>query len=68
MPNCLQALLYLSLWLVKALRLSATPALLSGDRRCSDSRLSHNVTNFEFDHCSLFIGGGSTPRTPRRRD
>ena len=38
---------YLSLRLVKALRLPATPALLCSDR-CADSRPPHDVTIFEF--------------------
>ena len=42
------ALFYLSLWLVKALRLPATPALLCSDRRCANSRPPHDVTIFEF--------------------
>ena len=45
---------YLSLWLVKALRLPATPALLCSDRGCADSRPPHDVTNFEIDLCSFF--------------
>ena len=35
----LLALMYLNLWLVKALRLSATPALSCSERRCTDSRI-----------------------------
>ena len=60
--------LYLSLRLVKALRLSATPAPLCSDSRCADNRPPHDVTNFEFDLCSFFIGGGNgnTPRKPPR--
>ena len=61
----LPALLYFSLWLVKELRLSATPALLYSDRRCADSRAPHDVTNFKFNHCSLFICGGN--RTTLRK-
>ena len=45
----LLALLYLSLWLVKALRLSATPALWRSDRRCADNRPPHDVANFKYD-------------------
>ena len=57
MPNFSSAL-YLSLWLIKALRLPATPALLCSNRRCADSEPPHDVTNFEFDLCS-FVGGGN---------
>ena len=49
------ALLYLSLRLVKALRLSETSTLLCNDRRCANSWPSHDVTNFEFDVCSFFF-------------
>ena len=48
MPNLL-ALFYLSLRLVKVLRLPATPALLCSARRCANSRPPHNVTNLKFD-------------------
>ena len=48
------ALFYLSLWLVKALRLPATPALLCSDRRCANSRPPHDVTIFEFWALQLF--------------
>ena len=46
------------------LRLSATPAQLCSDRRCAHSRPPLDVTNFEFNLSSFFIGGGngSTPR------
>ena len=54
-----KALLHLSLWLIKALLLSATPTLLCSDRRCVDSRPPHDVTDFEFDYCSFFIVGGN---------
>ena len=69
MPN-FTCTLYLSLRLVKALRLSASPALLCSDRRCVDSQPLHDVTNFEFDLCNFFVGGGngSTPRKPPWRD
>ena len=62
--------LYLSLWLVKALRLPATPALSCSDSRCVDSWPAHDFTNFEFDICSFFVSGGNggTPRKPPRRD
>ena len=53
MPNLTSAL-YLSLWLVKALQLPATPALLCSDSRCADSQPPHNVINFEFDLCNYF--------------
>ena len=61
---------YLSQWLVKALRLPATPALLCGDGRYSDSWPTQDVTNIEFDLCCLFIGGenGNTPKKPPRLD
>ena len=62
--------LYLSLWLVKTLRLPATLALLCSDKRCADSRPPYDVTNFEFDLCSFFVGrgNGSTPRKPPLHD
>ena len=56
----LQAPLYLSLRLVKALRLSATPALLCSDRKCTDSRLLHDITNIVL--CSFFL---FNPRTSK---
>ena len=46
MPNFFLALLYLSLWLVKVLRLPNTPALLCSNRRCADSWSSHDVAAF----------------------
>ena len=69
MPNFSSAL-YLSLWLVKALRPPTTPVLLCSDRRCADGRPPHGDTNFEFDLYSFFVGGGngSTPRKPPRCD
>ena len=55
--------LYLSLWLVKALRLPATPALLCSDIRCADSRPPHDVTNFKFDlWSSLLMEETGVPR------
>ena len=62
--------MYLSLWLVKALPILATPAVLSSDRRCADSLHPLDVTNFEFDLFGFFVGGdnGSTPRKPPQRD
>ena len=63
-------LLYLSLRLVKAFRLSATPVLLCSDRRCTVSQPPHDVTYFKFELCSFFIDGEneSTPRKPPQHD
>ena len=65
-------LLYLSLWLVKALWLTVTPALLCCNRRCADSRSQLNITHFEFNLGSFFICGENeskpTPKKPPRRD
>ena len=49
MPNFYKHSYILSLRLIKALRLSVTPALLCSDGRCIDSRPPHDVTNFEFN-------------------
>ena len=50
----LQAILFLSLWLVKALRQHDTPALLCSERRRADSWPPHDITNFEFWSLQLF--------------
>ena len=55
MPNFFTSALYINLWLVKALRLPATPALLCSDRRCADNRPTHDVTNFKFDLRSFLL-------------
>ena len=52
MPIFYKCSLFLSLCLVKALRLHATSALLCSDRRCADIRPSHDIINFIFDLCS----------------
>ena len=60
MPNSyLRSCIYLSLQLVKTYRQSATPALLCSDRGCADSRLLHDVTNFELISAAFFFGGGN---------
>ena len=48
----------------------ATLALVCSDTRCTDRRPPYVITNFEFDLCSFFIGGGnrSTPKEPLRHD
>ena len=61
---------YISLWLVKALRLSVLHQPCYAVIKCSDNRPLHDVANFEFDFCNFFIGGGneSTPRKPSQCD
>lgn len=53
-----------------ALRLTATPALFCSDRRYAGSRFLHDVTCFDFEHCSFFIGreNENTRRKLPRRD
>ena len=69
MSNFYYCAFYLSLWLVKALPILATPAMLCSDRRSADCWHPHDVTNFEFDLFGFFVGDkGSTPRKPLRRD
>ena len=45
----LQVLLYLSQWLAKAFRLSATPALLRSDRNIVSSRMMLPISNFDLN-------------------
>ena len=63
--------LFLSLWLVKALQLSATPALLCSDRRCSDivdPQMILPISNLTTAFFVIGGGNGNTSRKPLQHD